>query len=173
MFLQSDEILSTSEIDLALNSFPIYKGTYSSDKIPINNRKSPQAFIVNTARNNSPGEHWIGLICDESCCYYFDSFGNENLNIDILNKMKQYGFQRYQYNTRPIQSVFSENCGYFCIAFILSYISNVPYNVFLNKFSSDTLSNNEICYSLIKKYISQNYKLVNLFSVIHSSILLG
>ena len=154
MFSQVKGVLSTSEIDLVLNTFAIYKGTYSSDKIPINNRKFPQAFIVNTARNNSPGEHWVGLIVDESCCYFFDSFGNENLNMDILNKMKQFGFQRYLYNTRTIQSVFSENCGYFCIAFILSYIRNVPYNVFLNNFSTNVLSNNEICYSLIQKYIS-------------------
>ena len=154
MFSQVKGVLSTSEIDLVLNTFAIYKGTYSSDKIPINNRKFPQAFIVNTARNNSPGENWVGLIVDESCCYFFDSFGNENLNMDILNKMKQFGFQRYLYNTRAIQSVFSENCGYFCIAFILSYIRNVPYNVFLNNFSTNVLSNNEICYSLIQKYIS-------------------
>ena len=154
MFSSANEILSTSEIDLALNTFTIYKGTYSSDKIPINEGKLPQAFIVNTARNNSPGEHWVGLIIDERYCYFFDSFGNESLNMDILNKMKQFGFRRYLYNTQPIQSVFSENCGYFCIAFILSYIRNVPYNVFLNNFSTDTLSNNEICYNLIKKYIS-------------------
>ena len=154
MFLEANGILSTSEIDLALNTFAIYKGTYSSDKIPVNKRKYPQAFIVNTARNNSPGEHWIGLIIDERYCYFFDSFGNENLNVDILNKMKQFGFKRYLYNAQPIQSVFSENCGYFCIAFILSYIRKVPYNAFLNNFSTDVLSNNEICCRLIKKYIS-------------------
>jgi hypothetical protein len=85
--------------------------------------------------------------------FFFDSFGFELLNLSILESLKNLGIKFYKYNTRPVQPLFSENCGYYCIAFILSYINNMEFSDFMNNFSSNKLLNNSICYKFIQKYI--------------------
>ena len=150
----SNEVLSTSDIDQFFSSFEVYKGTCSSDTIPIKQISHPQAFIINTAENIAPGEHWMGLIIEGKNCWFFNSYGEKIKNHHILNTLKNVGCKSYLYNSIPIQAISSSNCGYFCIAFILSYIRKVPYDMFLNNFSLDTGLNNEICYRLIRKYIS-------------------
>ena len=147
------EILSTIDLNLALSKYNIFKGTYAADKVTLNNLKGTQAFIVNTQTNNKPGEHWTALIVNKSRRIFFDSFGFELLNLSILDSLKNLGVKFYRYNTRPIQPLFSENCGYYCIAFILSYINNIEFSDFLSNFSSNKILNNSICYQFIQKYI--------------------
>ena len=154
----NQETLSNHEIDRILHSLPFFKGTFSSDTIPtipiqIN---SPQAFIINTARQNRPGEHWVGFIINEQRkCFFFDSFGNQILNLDILYSLKRMGIDSYIYNTKEIQSIFSNSCGYFCIAFVLAWKQKIPNNIFLSLFSEYNQESNDIlCYEFIKQAIN-------------------
>jgi hypothetical protein len=144
------EVLSTSEINSVLEKVDIFKGAYPSDLLPIHIRKDTQAYIINTADSNHPGEHWIAIVLDENQCLYFDSFGYQLLNLDILNKIKKAGVLQYQFNNKQIQPFQSENCGYYCIAFILSCQNGVTFSKFLNNFSTNPEENNVICYELIK-----------------------
>ena len=147
------EILSSIDLNYALQKYNIFKGTYAANTVPLNNLKETQAFIVNTQTNDKQGEHWTVLIVNKSKCIFFDSFGFELLNLSILESLKNLGVKFYKYNTRPVQPLFSENCGYYCIAFILSYINNMEFSDFMNNFSSNKLLNNSICYKFIQKYI--------------------
>ena len=85
--------------------------------------------------------------------FFFNSFGFELLNLNILESLKNLGLQFNRYNTTPIQPLMSENCGYYCIAFILSYINNIDLSDFLYNFSTNRNLNNTICYQFIQKYI--------------------
>ena len=59
--------------------------------------------------------------------------------------------KRYFSNTKQIQSVHSNNCGYFCVAFVLSFVFEEKYEDFLAKFSENFIENEEICHNLIFK----------------------
>ena len=147
------EILSTDDLNYALRKYNIFRGTFSANTVPLINLNETQAFIVNTQNNNQPGEHWTVLIVNKSRCIFFYSFGIELLNLSILDSLKNLGVKFYRYNTKPIQPLFSENCGYYCIAFILSYINNIDLSDFMYNFSTNNILNNSICYQFIQKYI--------------------
>jgi hypothetical protein len=144
------EVLSTTDINAVLENVGIFKGVYPSDLVPIYIQKDTQAYIINTAGSNHPGEHWIALVFDENNCLYFDSFGYQLVNLDILNKLKKTGVFQYQFNSKQIQPFQSDNCGYYCIAFILSCQNGMTFSKFLNNFSTNPEKNNAICYEFIK-----------------------
>ena len=144
------EVLSTTDINSVLENVGIFKGVYPSDLVPIYIQKDPQTYIINTADSNHPGEHWIAIALYDNKCLYFDSFGYQLLNLVILNKLKKAGVLQYQFNNKQIQPFQSENCGYYCIAFILACQNGVVFSKFLNNFSLNPEENDEICYEFIK-----------------------
>jgi hypothetical protein len=147
----NNEILTSEDIDSALKPYSIFKGAFPSDSISMFCLSEKQAFIINTAKSGKPGEHWVGLILDGPICNYFDSFGLEILNLDVLNTLKYSGITKYVFNSNQIQPSYSENCGYYCIAFCLSYFNGITYPDFLSFFSNNVEFNNEICYTYLKK----------------------
>ena len=84
------EVLSTSDINSALENVKIFKGAYPSDLFDVERistpkePKDPQAYIINTADSNHPGENWIALVLVNNKCLFFDSFGHQLLNLNIL-----------------------------------------------------------------------------------------
>ena len=95
------------------------------------------------------------LINEQKDCYYFDSFGNQILNISILHSLRKMGIVTYKYNTKEIQSISSSSCGYFCLAFILAWRLKIPYDAFIALFSEEKQENNEaVCYKFIKQTIN-------------------
>ena len=157
------EPLSTNNIDDALCQYTLFKGTYPCDLVPISLNIEPQAYVVNTENSHSSGKHWIGLIIKQTQCWYFDSFGNELLNLDILSSLRKIGIKKYFWSCQQIQSVYSNSCGYFCIAFVLSFISGIKYEDFLSEFSENVDQNDLICLSLIKRYSSTASQITNNF----------
>ena len=151
-------ILSNHEIDRILKPIPFFRGTFSADTIPAisSSCNCIHAFIVNTASQNKTGEHWVGLVINEQKdCYYFDSFGNQILNISILHSLRKMGIVTYKYNTKEIQSISSSSCGYFCLALILAWRLKIPYDAFIALFSEEKQENNEaVCYKFIKQTIN-------------------
>lgn len=145
--------LSTNNIDDVLGQYALFKGTYPCDLVPILLNIEPQAFVVNTENSHSSGQHWIGLIIKQTNCWYFDSFGNELLNHDILRSLRKIGVKNYFFNCKQIQSVYSNSCGYFCMAFVLSFILGIKYEDFLSEFSENVDQNDRLCLSLIKRYL--------------------
>ena len=147
------EALTTNNIDDVLGQYVLFKGTYPCDLVPISLNNEPQAFVVNTENSNSSGQHWIALITKQTKCWYFDSFGNELLNQDILRSLRKIGVKNYFFNCKQIQAVYSDSCGYFCIAFVLSLILGINYEDFLSEFSENVDQNDRLCLSLIKRYL--------------------
>ena len=99
----NNEILTSEDIDSALKPYSIFKGAFPSDSISMFCLSEKQAFIINTAKSGKPGEHWVGLILDGPICNYFDSFGLEILNLDVLNTLKYSGITKYVFNSNQIQ----------------------------------------------------------------------
>lgn len=70
----------------------------------------------------SPGTHWTFVQCrkypnDKTECMYFDPYGvapPENVKRVVRQTMKKQGLP---YNTKDIQSLMNNACGFYCLAF--------------------------------------------------------
>lgn len=70
----------------------------------------------------SPGTHWTFVQCrkypnDKTECIYFDPYGvspPENVKRVVRQTMKKQGLP---YNTKDIQSLMNNACGFYCLAF--------------------------------------------------------
>ena len=146
--------MTSSEIDLILKQYRIYMGTFASDTFRLSRHYGRQAYIINTDTSTGPGKHWIAMIKDHNICYYFDSFGLPIYLTQIIDTLKENNIKKYTYNTYQIQPFTSQKCGYYCLAFILSYLNGLNYNEFLNNFYTNVKKNDNVCISIIEKYIS-------------------
>lgn len=147
-------VLTGSEIDSVLKRYDIYLGTFASDSFRLSPEMKKQACIINTDMSSAPGSHWVAIINDQRSCHFFDSFGLPIYVTPILSTLKENKIKKYSYNSYQIQPYTSDNCGYYCIAFVLSYLAGYNYNDFLKNFSTNISKNDNICYNLICKYIS-------------------
>ena len=147
-------VLTGSEIDSILKRYDMYSGTFASDSFRLSPRKRKQACIINTDISSAPGSHWVAIINDQRSCIFFDSFGLPIYVTPILKTLKENRIKNYSYNSCQIQPYTSDNCGYYCIAFVLSHLAGLNYNDFLINFSTNVSKNDNICYNLIGKYIS-------------------
>ena len=151
------EPLSTSDINSMLRHINMFAGTYPSDIVPVIRKKYPQAFVINTAPEMFSGDHWTALILSDDRCFYFDSLGYPIQNISLLKSLKRAGVKDYKYNSRQIQSVLSNSCGYYCAAFILSFVHGVSYSSFISNFVTELKENDDICFRFIKKTLNKQY----------------
>ena len=151
----STKPLTTTNLNLMLKNYEIFMGTFPSDQIQIQKSGYPQAFIVNTEPSTSVGEHWTALIVSDKKCLFFDPLGCEILNIFLLETLKGVGITKYKYNSCQIQSTFSNNCGYYCVAFILSFIRGFSYASFMNNFVSELEQNDFLCNLFIEKHLNK------------------
>ena len=147
--------LTTIDINLALEHAKIFVGTYPSDMVPVARKDSAQAFVINTAPQSTQGEHWTAMILKGSKCLYFDSFGLPIQNHTLTTSLKNVGVRTYKYNSCQIQPILSNCCGYYCIAFIISYICDYSYADFLSHFISDVKQNDAICYKFIVEQMNK------------------
>ena len=133
--------LSSNQIRKYLENVPRFLGCFPSDKIPVIDTY-PSTIIINTAKSDHPGDHWVALHLRENVCYYFDSFGIPLIEDDIIKFLKKY-YKKVIYNKMCIQDVTSIACGLFCIAFIKNVNTKESYSLFLNHFTFDNLKEND------------------------------
>jgi hypothetical protein len=78
-------------------------------------------YIINLDDSGNDGTHWTALIVTQKLSYYFDSFGCPPPQ-QIIEFCKSPNSHLY-FNTRVIQDLDSELCGFFCVAFLF-YVKN-------------------------------------------------
>ena len=105
--------------------------------------KNNQSAIVNLANSSGKGTHWIALKFVNSKLFYFDSYAVPFIPDIIKNKYKKIITNIYR-----IQSDNSNQCGKYCIQFLISNIQNESdYIKFLLQFYKNNLK------KMIYKYI--------------------
>jgi len=132
-------------------------GVFSKDRLPT--ERQVGSYIINMDDyDNSNGTHWAAFkIFDNGKCCYFDSFG-VIFPEDVGDFLKI--FKPIAYNTRHIQDIKSEKCGWFCMSFIKYFNDfntkkNDVYEAFddyLNMFSNDEKKNDKIVDEILRKY---------------------
>jgi hypothetical protein len=116
-------MLSNHDIDELVTkmNIPNFKGCYYKDKLKKIQPNSSYIINLNSELDESgkrnTGSHWTCLVTDDMCrAIYFDSYG-ENAPNEIRNLLKcnQY---KIGHTSKNIQSLMSNLCGFFCLAFI-------------------------------------------------------
>jgi hypothetical protein len=118
-------------------------------KDELGNKLKNGNYIINLQSSfQGDGTHWTALKVQSKKAIFFDSFGvfpsEEIKNFVLLRKGMTLGF-----NHKDIQDMKSENCGYFCLAFLL-FLKHSKKNIFdatnqfTNNFSDDTTRNDSI-----------------------------
>ena len=112
------------------------ENVFFKDEIDVNDLKIGKSYVINLedqfdedGKTMNGGSHWtcfqIGKHNNEICVMYFDSYGvspPENLKKIIKAK---YG-KKINYLTKNVQSLMSDCCGWFCLAFL--HFINAFYN---------------------------------------------
>ena len=116
-------MLSTFDLDELVIKMGInnLKGCFYKDTLKKIEPSSSYIINLNSEFNEknerNSGSHWVALITDDlKKAIYFDSYGEKEPNeIKNLLKSNQY---KIAHTTKNIQSLMSNLCGFFCLAFI-------------------------------------------------------
>ena len=145
--------ITTNYINNVLSTLPYFLGTFPINKHP-NPKKIKGNFcmIVNTAKHNELGEHWIAVMRYKKCLKISDSLTTFYNTRNVLKKIKNASLVR----NYPIQAIDTETCGFFCIHDVLLFHLNLKKIKNTNKcFKKRNLYlNDEICISNIEKMLT-------------------
>jgi hypothetical protein len=143
------EPLTNLTINSILKKEVNFIGCFSRENLPVIN-KLPISFIINTHESNQPGEHWLAFYIDINGAEFFDSYGNSPnyFGHDLVNYLNKY--KNWIFNKTKIQGN-SNNCGYYCILFIM-YRSKNKLKEFFNEFRFNSVKNDFKLEKLIKKF---------------------
>jgi hypothetical protein len=136
-------MLSNIDIDelIIKLEIPNFKGCYYRDKLFKIEPNSSYIINLNSEldENNeiNKGSHWVALITDDNKkSIYFDSYGvSAPTEIKNLVKSSQY---KLGHSSKNIQSLMSNLCGFFCLAFI--------YFLTVSKFRTKNIENDASIY---------------------------
>lgn len=104
------------EIRRIMRSHPLLRSSFE-DVLSIDEvrhpSKIPASFIYNTDPSHKPGTHWVAVYCTQNGQHwYFDSFAQPPLS--EFSKV----YRDIRHWLVPVQSLFSNVCGQYCIYFL-------------------------------------------------------
>jgi len=98
-----------------------FEGALPIDRI-IASLRAPRNMIVNLDESHEEGSHWTAVHVDnKKKASYFDSFAG-NIPREIGEKLNI-----CEKSSQPVQSLFSNSCGFYCILFL--YLKSCHYNM--------------------------------------------
>jgi len=121
-WVKSCRPLYTSELERAIRSDQTHQeflGVFASDQLPHRIGHYPASLVVNTDPVHKPGTHWIAYYFDaKHHLDYFDSEGMPPHPNTPLSQFADRNADSLSYCDKPLQSIHSAVCGYYCIAFL-------------------------------------------------------
>ena len=115
-------------------------------------KKKKVAYLLNFDEYADEETHWINLFLTVIKVYYFDTFGVERIPEDIK---KFIGNKNIKGNIFRVESNNSIMCGYFCVGFIDSILTNEKLTDFTSLFSPYGFEKND---NIILKYFKDDWK---------------
>jgi len=115
-------------------------------------------IINNQSSADGDGTHWTCLYLNKKESFFFCSYGAPPSN-EIIVFCR--GFtKRLKTNNSIIQSLHSNNCGYYCLGFILFMThNNYNYMEFIKSFQDSTRRNDLILEGLMRIYTYERKKI--------------
>ena len=144
-------------IDQILSSHPTFSGVFNSTNILTASFKSfPSYMVCNLSPEGSAGSHWIGIELLRKDVLYFDSLGGVCQSPNILKFMALQGYKTYRYLSSPIQSEFSNHCGYFVMAFFIARWAGMTSGDFTTSLSVRSGKNDVIVRTIVENFCKQS-----------------
>lgn len=94
---------------------PYFRGVFMRNALPKTGPKENETAIINLDDKNGPGTHWVAYKKVGNDVLYFDSFGNLQPPIDLVNYL---GVGSIRYNYERLQDWNTFNCGHLCLKFL-------------------------------------------------------
>lgn len=133
--------MNTLEIEKYLKKIhrSLEYNVFAANRIPVHITR-PVYMISNLDPDTSPGSHWVAIYVNtDGVGEYFDTFGRKpnNYHLTFLKR----NTNRWTYNNKLIQSVFSSFCGEYCLLYLYFKIRGMSLRNFVEMFSDDTICN--------------------------------
>ena len=117
-----------------------FSGCFSKDKIIL--LDDNKSLIYNLQNSYQKGSHWCSITRRINTIYVFDSFGIEEIPLEIYNIYKNYEIVTNIYRIQDITSIL---CGLFSVLFILYDVKNKnDFISFLTLFHKNDFIKNEL-----------------------------
>ena len=88
---------------------PHFRGVFMRNKLPLSGPHYRESDIVNLDDNTGPGTHWVAYRKRGTDVIYFDSFGNLQPPLELMNYLNVI---TVKYNSNRFQDYGSYNCGH-------------------------------------------------------------
>lgn len=123
-------------------SIPL-KGVYFKDEIDVNDLEVGKSYVINLHDEKDEngeangGSHWVALHIGKHngviCPFYFDSYGVAPPE-DLKKIVKKRFGKKINYTTKNVQSLMSDACGWFCLAWLhfINAFYNKSGNIFID-----------------------------------------
>lgn len=92
-----------------------FRGVFMRDNLPTQ-KFEKECAIINLDDFNGPGTHWVAYYKKGQCVYYFDSFGNLQPPLELINYLGSEN--KILYNYKRYQNYDTVICGHLCIRFL-------------------------------------------------------
>lgn len=130
-------MISDRELEVAARdlNIPRFRGVYSKDLLP--KFPKPGYYIVNMENsvNSSgkplPGTHWVLVDSYPDKTYYIDAFG-----VFPPTEIVTHFRAPLIYNSKQVQDLNSDLCGFYCLYFAFQHASGRPYSDILQDFQT-------------------------------------
>lgn len=129
-----------------------FRGVFACDELP---EQSPTSslYIINTDPASRPGKHWVAVyITSQRYGEYFDSFGMHT-TVERIESFLNKNCIRWQCNTKHVQDLLSDACGYHCIFYSVHRCIGFNLQAIINMYTNDSLCNDAIVKAFVRDYI--------------------
>ena len=116
--------LNEKTIENILSCQSSFVGCFAADELSNLMVKSPCFLIVNLDKRNMVGSHWIAVGVFKNKLEIFDPLGFDlfswpKISCDLLHFLHKYSFSRKVLVSKRIQASKSQNCGLYCIYYVI------------------------------------------------------
>ena len=132
-----DTLQIASLLEMHVRTRSIFRGDVPKDGLPTTTDVLPFAFVCNTDDGDEPGEHWIALYLDaDRRSDYFCSYGLPPRHAVFRTFMNEHCYG-WTHNSKKFQSPLLNDCGQYCVAYLLFRFNGFPMRTFPNMFGTD------------------------------------
>ena len=116
--------LNEKTIENILSCQNSFVGCFAADELSNLILKSPSFIIVNLDKRNMTGSHWIAVGLFQNKLEIFDPLGFDlfswpKISCDLLHFLHKYSFSRKNLVSKRLQDNESQNCGLYCIYYVM------------------------------------------------------
>lgn len=132
----------------------VFSGVFAADTLPRTLGDKPAFIVANGQCSHMEGDHWVAIVVDSAGRgEYFDSYGRP----PIVKSHRQFlnrNCARWTYNDACLQSIGSDVCGQYCVAYLLHRAHHFTLQDFIKDyFSEDTEKNDRIVTNLYNQHV--------------------